>query len=274
MNLLIHDINVADYRSRPGVAQSQLKHLSKSPAHFRYALDHPGVVTPAMEFGTLCDHLLFGTPFDWTPSPYDDYRKAEARDWRDRMQAQGTTVIKPEVVTSARDLVASVLRRRTVSETLLSSGNAQVALFADIDGVQCKGLADWICSDKAIIADLKTTGKTAAATTFLGDDETEGFASDAAWARTVINMEYDLQAAFYVDLYAAITGEAMGFWWIVAEAHPPYEVAVWVATADVLSRGRKLYKQRLAMFKECTERDEWPGYPDRPQFVNLPAWAK
>ena len=269
MNNIDYDANPQEYRAKPGVTQSQLKHLSRSPAHFKYACEHPITPTPAMEFGTLVDHLFFGTPFKWVESAFDDFRSKEAKAWREDQERTGTTVFKPATIAEARAVIDSLMRRNAVKE-LLQAGSAQVAMYADMEGVHCKGLPDWICSDQALIVDLKTTGKQAAAVFSVGDiDYTDG----ADFARTIINLGYDVQAAFYLDMFKVITGEDMDWRWIVAEVEPPYEVAVWAATPQIIERGRRIYKQRLATYRACLEAGEWPGYPDKCQFVQLPAWA-
>ena len=44
-------ISNKDYRQREGVSSTDLKHLVKSPAHFRYWKDNPQEDTPALLFG-------------------------------------------------------------------------------------------------------------------------------------------------------------------------------------------------------------------------------
>ena len=153
MNQILHPIQDADYRSRDGVSQSALKEFSRSPAHFYHRITHPKEATPAMRFGSLVDHLLFGSQFRWVESPYDDFRSKEAKAWRETMEAANTAVFKPDDVAGARALIASVQRRAT-TKTLLGSGRAQVAVFADLatsdpdqPPIQCKGLPDFISAD-------------------------------------------------------------------------------------------------------------------------------
>ena len=41
----------SEYRARDGISSTDLKHIAKSPAHFRYWKDHPQEDTPALLFG-------------------------------------------------------------------------------------------------------------------------------------------------------------------------------------------------------------------------------
>lgn len=263
MNQIIHPIEEPDYRGRDGVSQSALKEMSRSPAHFYHLITHPKETTPAMEFGSLVDHLVFGTAFRWVESPYDDFRGKEAKAWRDSMEASGTVVFKPDKVAEARALVASIQRRQSTA-TLLTCGRPQVAVFADLETadpdqprIQCKGLLDFHCDALAAVVDLKTTTD----------------ASPGEFSRTIINFGYDVQAAFYLDLLAA-NGEMYNEWfWIVAESEPPHEVAFYKAPAALIERGRAKYRHYLKTLTTCLQTDSWPGYPDEIQLAYVPEWA-
>ena len=45
-------MSAEDYRNDKAFSRSQLFKLSKSPAHFKYALENPDAETPALAFGT------------------------------------------------------------------------------------------------------------------------------------------------------------------------------------------------------------------------------
>jgi hypothetical protein len=263
MNQIIHPIQDADYRSRDGVSQSALKEFGRSQAHFYHRITHPKEATPAMRFGSLVDHLLFGSQFRWVESPYDDFRGKEAKAWRETMEAAHTAVFKPDDVAGARALIASVQRRAT-TKLLLGSGRAQVAVFADLPtsdpdqpALQCKGLPDFISADVEAVIDFKTTTD----------------ASPVEFSRTIINFGYDVQAAFYLDLLEA-NGEGGNEWyWIVAESEPPFEVAFYKAPASLIERGRAKYRFYLSTLSRCLQTGTWPGYPDEIQTAIVPDWA-
>ena len=50
-------MSAEDYRNDEAFSRSQLFKLSKSPAHFKYALENPEVETPALAFGTLAAQI-------------------------------------------------------------------------------------------------------------------------------------------------------------------------------------------------------------------------
>lgn len=263
MKKLVHPIHVPDYRTADGVSQSQLKWFDFSPAHFYYHLTHPTEPTPAMNLGTLVDALLFKQPLKFAVSPYDEFRTKEAKEWRANAEAGGGLVFTAERHQHAQNLVDSVMRR-SVCQELLTDGRAQVAMWAELESadpafpaIQCKGLADFLCNGVAAVVDFKSTTN----------------ASPDAFGRHLIDLGYDVQAAFYLDLLAANGEEGLDWIWIVGEVDPPHEVAIYRAPESLVARGRSKYRRYLAMLSQCLASGEWPGYPDLIQTANCPEWA-
>lgn len=263
MKKLVHPVDVQEYRASDGVSQSQLQWFDQTPAHFWYHLTHPTEPTPAMQLGTLVDALLFEQPLKYAVSPFPDFRTKDAKAWRDGVESGGGIVFTSERYEHAKALVDAVKARSTCRE-LLTDGRAQVAMWAELETsdpayppIQCKGLADFLCSGVAAVVDFKSTEN----------------ASPETFGRHLINMGYDLQAAFYLDLLAA-NGEAGLDWiWIVGEVDPPHEVAVYKAPEALIARGRAKYRRYLALLSKCLATGEWPGYPDEVQLAICPEWA-
>ena len=68
-------------------------------------------------------------------------------------------------------------------------------------------------------------------------------------------------------------GDVRRFINVFFEKEPPYEVAAYEMDDEALDQGRSLWRRRLEVYKTCVEKDEWPGYSDAVQVVNLPDWA-
>lgn len=254
--MLHHPISFPDYKALPGVSNSTLKHIDRSPAHYRQAIATKVKPTPAMLKGSLTDHLLFGTEFAYEVSPYDDFRSGAAKDWKATREAAGIAIFKDADIEDARAMVAQIKAHPGAAE-ILDTGRCQVGLTGDIHGVHCKGLVDWISDAFACLTDLKTT-----------ED-----ASYPAFQKHIVNMGYDAQAALYVDLWKQTTGEDVAWVWIVNEAEPPYATAVYVAGEDILTRGREVNQRRLERYAQALREKAWPAYPDQIQPMTLPAWA-
>jgi len=254
--MIQHPSNIQEYRLSPAANQSSLKHMMRTPRHYKYAKENPKKPTDDMNFGSLCDSFLFGTEFTWVESQYAQFRTDASKEWKASMEESGIAIFQPNKITEARTIVSELLANDTIKE-VLSEGMVQPALFGELHGVQCKALLDFVSEPYEAILDLKVTGVGA------GEEEFKKHAS---------NMDYDFQAAFYVDLHHAITGKRYKFAWIVAESDPPYCHKLWVADDKWIEGGRRKYTRCLHILKKCMETNEWPGYPETADFLTTPHW--
>jgi exodeoxyribonuclease VIII len=258
MKTLIHPIAFDHYRTvLPGVSQSELKPILDCPARYRFGLSAPRKPSPAMETGKLIDHLVFGSPFNYRVSPYDDFRTKDAQAWKAAAIADRVSIFKEPEMALARTMVAALQADPTCA-MLLATGKSQVAMVDDETGpVPRKALVDWMPEELVALVDLKTS-----------ED-----ASPSAFARSVIQFGYDFQAAWYVDLFLAITGETPDFVWIVQEKDPPHLIATYKADAPTLARGRARYQRAIATWQTCNANGSWPSYTAGITDLTLPAWA-
>jgi len=256
MKEIIHPISFSAYRQIPAASNSSLKAYDRSPAHAKQAFDAPREPTDEMTFGSLTDHLLFGTEFSYAVSPFDDFRTKDAKAWKESQESAGIRPLKGAVYNHAARLVKSINEHGIVRQ-LMQSGRSQVALVAEVEGVPCKALVDWVSDEIQALADLKTT-----------DD-----ASPRAFSRHAYAMGYDVQAALYTDIWKAITGEQTDFVIIAAEREPPYAVACYLATPAFIETGRTRYKVRLAKHAECVRTGVWPAFGDDVIPLDPPPWA-
>jgi PDDEXK-like domain of unknown function (DUF3799) len=254
--MLHHPISFAEYRRIEAMSNSVMKEFDRSAAHAKHLMDNPIEPTPAMLKGSLTDHLLFGTEMAYAVSPYPDFKSGAAKDWKALQQEAGIHVFKSEVVDECKAMVYSIRNHPGAAE-ILRAGRSQVGMTWDLPPVKLKGLADWVSDELMCLTDLKTTPD----------------ASQDEFAKHLVNMGYDAQAALYSDLWRWNTGEEIAWVWIVAESEPPYATAVYQADEDVIKRGRRIYERRLLSYVQVLESGEWAGYPDAVQSIGLPAWA-
>ena len=74
-------------------------------------------------------------------------------------------------------------------------------------------------------------------------------------------------------LTAVTQQEHTTFIFIALEKDPPYAVAVYEATKDMLETAQRQIGPLLDMYAECLRTDCWPGYKDEVQQIQLPRWA-
>lgn len=181
-----------EYRSLPALSGTGVALLLESPADWLWKQAHPTASTPAMMFGTLVHALTLDNysqdedPYNFTPvevdpslvvSPFDSFRTAEARAWRDKQIEDGfepvsqsayATMIEKVDATNAslqakRDeahaqanvLVNAVRGHDVAGRILREPGQAEVVVTGTYDGARLKGRIDWLPDDGPIV-DLKT----------------------------------------------------------------------------------------------------------------------
>lgn len=155
---------------------------------------------------------------------------------------------------------ASVVAHPAANRLLTAvPGKAEVSFYWNdaSTGELCRIRPDWLRDDDVIV-DLKTCE----------DASPDGF------AKSVANWRYDVQDAFYCDGFRAVTGRKARFVFIAVEKKPPYAVAVYTLDAESKELGRAQYRADLDKYAECIANDNWPGYGDAIQKLNMPGWHK
>lgn len=171
----------------------------------------------------------------------------------------GRIVLSPEVwdqLHAMRDAV----HNHPAAHALLTGvpGEAEKSVYWNdpTTGVLCRCRPDW-WRDDDVLVDLKTTD----------DASPEGF------AKSMANWRYDVQAPYYMDGVKLSTGRNVkAFVFVAVEKKPPYAVGVYVLDSDSLELGRAQYQHDLRVYAECLANDKWPGYGDKIQTINMPAW--
>lgn len=96
------------------------------------------------------------------------------------------------------------------------------------------------------------------------------------FTRSIATYGYHMQAAFYLEGMAAVTGDCPDVWAFIAqEKTPPFTVSVCQFDRVALEWGRLLVRKGLRTFADCLAADQWPSYADNAAvIVGLPAWEE
>jgi len=101
--------------------------------------------TASMGFGSLVDCLLLETDkFEsrYCVSPYSDFRKKEAQEWRDEMAAAGVEIVTEDKLAAAQD-ACDAIRNHDAAAAILYGAKTQVAFrHKTRHGLASKGLID------------------------------------------------------------------------------------------------------------------------------------
>lgn len=252
------------------IGKSGLDLVHQSPRHYwnRYLNPERQMEkeTPALIFGRLLHSFAFEpetVPKNYVIKPYFDLRSKQAKaDYQEfLMLNKGKTIVTDEQFDLAQVLIRSV-KQHPAANLLLNDPDGMKEYRIDFihpeTGTPAKAKMDFYSEKTGFIIDLKST-----------DD-----ASPAEFGKSVWNYRYDVQAAWYLDAFESYFGEpARGFIFVAVEKTEPFEVAVYVATQEIIEVGRNRYMPDLITYEECRQSGEWPGYGDTIMPLTLPAWA-
>jgi hypothetical protein len=241
----------------PAMNQSSLKHMEKSPMHFYEYVQAPRKrPTDAKILGSLVDHILLGSEFPHISSPYPDYRTKEAREWRDKQRDDGVEVISAETQAKAVSMADSVRRLKCFKDWQPWRLNLCLQGVHEPTGIRMKGLLDIAPDNVLIVPDLKTTAD----------------ASLWAFGASIATFGYDIQSAWYTELWRQNYQEDRDYINICVESEPPFATSVQMMPRDAVARAWRQCERWLETYAKCLESCKWPGYSEEVQFAQVPPW--
>lgn len=261
---LYRDMPFKEYLAVDALSSSGIKKLLRSPAHYQEWRRNPPEPTPAMLLGSAFHCLLlepesFQGRFCVAPQVNGRTKDGKAALEAFAALSEGKavlSVVDMETLTAMRD---SAMKLATV-EALVHDRETELSIFWDDPeyGFPCKARLDLRCSILPGIVDLKTCE----------DASPDGF------GRQCWNMGYDIQASHYTAGAATVGWGDHNFYFLAVEKKPPYLAAVYAADEDFIRIGNSRRNNMRALYAECLESGDWPGYGDRVRTLSLPAWAK
>jgi hypothetical protein len=261
----------SEYRAKTDfISSTAFKKAIITPQSYFNYINTPQEQTAAMYFGTASHaNLLEGQ--DVTCAPKFDKRTKEGKEAAAAWEAdnQGklifdwftTAEANQKAVDQIRGMTDAV-RSYTPARNLLTDGAAELSAFAFCPktGVGQKARPDFYRPGDRIIVDYKTTTESVAPESF---------------ERVIFKYGYHISAAWYLRVMEIVTGKPhQDFAIIAVEKNPPHLVNVFVLKPAVINLGLELIDRTLPRLKECIERNEWPGYPERIHEIGIPTWAE
>lgn len=237
------------YRTAPGVNKSTLWNLRKSPAYYKWCLEHPQEDTAAFKFGRAV-HAAILTPaaykrdFAIIPAGIDRRTKAGKEEYQAFIEASaGKEIITAEDAETVAGIVRAFKKNPDAVALLKGTKREKPLFWTDDNDVDCKCRVDAFKS--GIMVDLKTAA----------DAETDMFCREA------IRYGYDVQAAHYIDGYQHKVSAVRPDWYfIVIEKAEPYSINILKADIGFLDYGYMRRLELIEKLKTCTESNSFPGY--------------
>lgn len=123
------------------------------------------------------------------------------------------------------------------ADKLISDGVAEKSIFTELEGIPIKVRCDWLRKDRKIV-DVKTSS---------------GSVGISGAIKAILNFDYDLSAALYVDAMNKITKKKDHEFYFVFIGKDPVDVAIYKASEQMLENGRRKYKKALNIIKRGME---------------------
>lgn len=256
-------VDALEYHRWKGASQSRLKKMrDATPAHVRYAMDHPEAPTDAHRVGAAI-HTCVLEPDRW-PDLYvrgidGDGRTKAVKEAREALAVQFPRhhILKPsdfDMCLAVRDSV----HRHPHAKHLFDGLREASAVWIDPGtGVKCRARFDDVADGIGCITDLKSCVD----------------ASPMRFPSVIYNLGYHIQAAMYLRGAKVLGIAADTFAFVAVEKDPPYCVAVYQLNGAAIHDGERELEPLLELWAKCEASGEWPGYPTDVTVIDLPTWA-
>ena len=252
-----------EYHAARAMSSTGIKHLMRSPAHYRAWLETPMKATAAMQFGTLVhtailepDKLESRTRMIPDDAPTRQ-SKAGKQWWEDFSAGSiGRIMVDRADWEKLEGLRQSALDSPSV-QVLLAECVPEVSLAWRDQGVTCKARLDATPEGFARIVDLKSTTD----------------ATPEAFSRAIHRYGYHIQAAWYLRGAIAHSSTMPEWYWLAIETTKPFAISPYRAPAKMLTHANGLIERALSMYRKCVAENYWPAYDPAIRDIDLPAWS-
>ena len=255
------------YRADPGHAQSHVKHILKSPAHYQAAKQRKFTPTLSMQIGSALHCLVlegeeqFERDFILKPDGLSLTTK-EGKEWK--AQAGKKTVLSKSDQYASWDAVHGMtesLRRLEwfdPSQPDYRKYN-ELSIYWEAEGLDCKCRLDRLVleDDRALVLDLKTTDSV----------DPRDFLK-----KVIGGMNYLFQAAWYSEATLAAFGLPTTFVFIGIERTPPYATCVFEVSPEMLAEGLEQTAYARNLLRECLRSKTWEPPAIDYRVLDLPPW--
>lgn len=269
---IIHGLPEAQYFASASVSSTEARLLLRSAKAYRWARDNPPAVKPSKKFdvGSAIHARVLGTGYDVDVIPENILASngaastAAAKEFIAESRAAGRIPMKQAEFDAVSGPAESVLSHPLARGLFEQPGDAEVSVFATVEGVPVRARFDFLPdqgTERRVAVDLKTTVD----------------ASFRAFERSISSYRYDVQEEWYLTALDAVTGpmphgleSELAF--VAVEKTPPYDLMVHAITPEWKQIARDDASRARRIWAECYSSGKWPGYPQEIQYHAPPTW--
>jgi hypothetical protein len=236
--------------------------LERSPAHYKASL----IVKQKPEKKHF---LVGGASHTWLfeePEFYNRYvvgPKLDMRKNKDKAYAKEVMEKNPgkeyireadfDKIHGMKEAISPILKK-----IIIDGGETEETMTWNDDsyGFKCKIRIDFRSEKHKLLVDFKTTEN----------------ASESSFSKTCAKHHYPIQAAWYKRGVKQVTGEDYDFLFVAQEKEYPYASVCYLATQGFINAGNVKIDSILYDYHKCLQDDNWPGYSNRIEKIDLPGW--
>lgn len=195
--------------------------------------------------------------------PFDDWRKAEAKELREAARQEGKVPLLAKDAERAWTMAEATQTQLVQHEArpipFTDGKPEQTLVWTESNGVVCRARLDWLRDDHAAIDDLKTTSASA---------------DYRKWGRTAFGFGAEVQVAFYLRGCEKVLGVRPAWRYVVVETYPPYALSVVDLAPSALAIADDKVERAITLWHDCLEADHWPAYDNRVASLEIPTYVE
>ncbi|MAF06159.1 PD-(D/E)XK nuclease-like domain-containing protein [Herbaspirillum sp.] len=257
--VFVRNMPNAAYHQYPGISNSGLSLVARSPAHYAYRSGFKS--TRAMDIGTafhtaLLEPERYASEY-MTIKGINDRRKYE---YQQAKKIYGDHATLTDNEGASVDVMVESVRNNPDANAILSEpGHAELSAFAEDPetGVLLRCRYDWITDTQRVI-DVKKTQD----------------CRQRAFSRSVFAYRYYVQEAMYRHIFELIMGTQLdSYQFLAIEEHPPCANVLYTLDDMAKMKGHQEYREALLAYAEAEHKNEWPAYGLHSDICSLPDWV-
>lgn len=258
---IYENFDIVAYHKSEGISSSGITLLLNSPAKYHYEYcsnlikekqDTKSLIIGQAVHTAILEPHLFASRF---VSADIDRRTKKGKDTYEYILSSGKQHLKIEEMELAKNMAQSA-HSHPKFKTVFENGKVENSLFwKHENGITLRSRPDFY--NNFMVVDIKTTND----------------ANPKVFQKSLVEYGYHRQAAMALDGLTKLTKKEYKFFTILAiEKDPPYLCCLYLLDQTVIEKGREEYNNAAEIYKNCLEKNEWPGYSQNIQDLYLPNW--
>lgn len=257
------------YRKDPGHAQSSVKHILKSPAHYQAEKKKKIAPTLTMQIGTGAHCLTlegkeqFEKDFVLKPDGLS-LATREGKAWKEENKSK--TILSQTDQYQSWDAVhgmAAALQELDWFDPSQADYRKfnEVSLYWRSEGLDCKARID-----RLLLSDTHAT--------ILDVKSTDGVKMEDFRKKVIGDFNYMFQAAWYTDGVEQYYKLPTNFIFVAIERTPPYQIGIFDISDEMIDEGFRQIRHARRLLKHCLQTKDWGRPPIVSGTLELPPYYR